>query len=104
MHVNTYGDLDLIGIREVAGIFGVSLQHARRYESAGIVRRADRHGNKHMFPRADTLLALELWVALRNTHTVAEAGRIIDDKRQNSMLEQGGPDRAALAREVLGSR
>jgi len=45
----------LIGIDEVAELFGKSIESIRKYKNYGILKVADRMGNKDLFDREDAL-------------------------------------------------
>jgi len=45
----------LIGIDEVADLFGKSIESIRKYKNYGILKVADRVGNKDLFDREDVL-------------------------------------------------
>lgn len=48
-------DQRLIGIDEVADLFGKSIESIRKYKNYGILKVADRLGNKDLFDREDVL-------------------------------------------------
>ena len=48
-------DQRLIGIDEVADLFGKSIESIRKYKNYGILKVADRLGNKDLFDREDAL-------------------------------------------------
>lgn len=48
-------DQRLIGIDEVADLFGKSVESIRKYKNYGILKVADRLGNKDLFDREDAL-------------------------------------------------
>lgn len=50
----------LIGIDEVAGIFEKSVESIRKYKNYGILKVADRVGNKDLFDRSDVMAKKQL--------------------------------------------
>ena len=55
----------LIGIQQVATIFGKSVESIRKYKNYGILKVADKVGNKDLFDREDVIAKKEIIRSLR---------------------------------------
>jgi CheY-like chemotaxis protein len=53
-------DQRLVGIDEVASLFGKSIESIRKYKNYGILKVADRIGNKDLFDREDVMSKKQL--------------------------------------------
>ena len=85
---------DLIGIEEVAELFGKSVVSIRKYKNCGILRVADKRGNKDLYDRDEVLLRKGLVKRLQidDGLTLAEIGLHLNRLEQQThfLSEESG--------------
>ena len=78
----------LIGIEEVAGVFGKSVESIRKYKNYGILKVADKIGNKDLFDREDVENKRRLIKEMQVQRGLSLAQIALELESQ----EMGGPD------------
>lgn len=72
---------DLIDINEVANILHISIPAVRDYKKRGLIRIADKKGNKDLYNKADILLRYSIITDMRRKgHSLSQISSLIDNE------------------------
>lgn len=72
---------ELIDINEVAKIFDISIPTVRDYKKRGLIKIADKDGNKDLYGKADILLRQSIIADMRRKgHSLSQISSLIENE------------------------
>ena len=72
---------DLIDTHEVAKILNISVFSVRDYKKRGLIRIADKKGNKDLYNKADVLLRYSIITEMRRKdHSLSQISSLIENE------------------------
>lgn len=72
---------DLIDIKEVANILRISIPAVRDYKKRGLIKIADKKGNKDLYNKADILLRYSIIREMRRkNHSLSQINSLIENE------------------------
>ncbi len=95
----------LIGIEEVAEIFGKSVESIRKYKNYGILRVADKIGNKDLFDREDATDKKQLIKEMQVHRGLSLAQIAMElESREAGLAATDGPEKLLIAEDEEATR
>jgi CheY-like chemotaxis protein len=93
----------LIGIDEVAQIFEKSIESIRKYKNYGILKVADKIGNKDLFDRDDVMAKKQL-VKDMQVHRGLSLSQIADQLEAMADQAAAGPEKILIVEDEAATR
>ena len=94
---------NLIGIDEVARLFEKSIESIRKYKNYGILKVADKVGNKDLFSREEVLQKKQL-VKEMQVHRGLSLAQIAEQMERLEEQHSGGPERILIVEDEEATR
>ena len=94
----------LIGIEEVASVFGKSVESIRKYKNYGILKVADKIGNKDLFDREDVESKRRLIKEMQVQRGLSLAQIAMELETQNSSDGPEGPEKILIVEDEEATR
>ncbi len=93
----------LIGINEVSSLFEKSIESIRKYKNYGILRVADKVGNKDLFDREDVLRKKQLVKEMQVQRGLSLSQIAMELERTDEVRNQG-PEKIMIVEDEEGTR
>jgi len=93
----------LIGIDEVSSLFEKSIESIRKYKNYGILKVADKVGNKDLFDREDVLRKKQLVKEMQVQRGLSLSQIAMELERLDEMRTQG-PEKILIVEDEEGTR
>ena len=93
----------LIGINEVSSLFEKSIESIRKYKNYGILKVADKVGNKDLFDREDVLRKKQLVKGMQVQRGLSLSQIAMELDRIDDMHSQG-PEKIMIVEDEEGTR
>ena len=72
---------DMIDIKETAKILGISVPAVRDYKKRGLIKIADKDGNKDLYNKTDLLLRKAIIAEMRRKgHSLSQISSLIENE------------------------